>query len=103
MSLGFEQAGFDVVAAVELDPVNAATHEYNFPCCAVICADATRVSGSEILKAARVQPGDIDVVFGGPPCQGFSIMGKRSSDDPRNRGLEQFQRLVHELGPRYSY
>lgn len=101
MSLGFEQAGFDVVAAVELDPVNAATHEFNFPFCPVLCADATAVTGAQILRAARLQPGELDVVFGGPPCQGFSVMGKRSSKDPRNRNLQHFHRLLDELQPRY--
>jgi DNA (cytosine-5)-methyltransferase 1 len=101
MSLSFEQAGFNVVAAVELDPVNAATHEYNFPFCPVICADATEVSGDQILRAANLKPGELDVVFGGPPCQGFSIIGKRASQDPRNRGLIHFHRLLNELQPRY--
>ncbi|MCU1382546.1 MAG: (cytosine-5-)-methyltransferase [Acidobacteria bacterium] len=100
MSLGFEAAGFDIVAAVELDPVNAATHEYNFPFCPVICADARAVSAEHILRSANLRAGDIDVVFGGPPCQGFSIIGKRSPSDPRNQGLFHFHRIIHELKPR---
>jgi DNA (cytosine-5)-methyltransferase 1 len=101
MSLGFEQAGFDIVAAVELDPVNAATHEYNFPLCPVICDDVTNVSAQQILNSANLKAGQVDVVFGGPPCQGFSIIGKRSSVDPRNKGLVHFHRLIHDLRPRY--
>ena len=100
MSLGFEQAGFDVVAAVDFDPVHAATHEYNFPYCPVICADAADVTGAELLSTARLKREELDVLFGGPPCQGFSIIGKRSSRDPRNRGLMHFHRLLDELRPR---
>ena len=101
MSLGFEQAGFDVVAAVEFDPVHAAAHEYDFPECRVLCADATEVRARDLLDQAGVRRGGVDVMFGGPPCQGFSLIGKRLSDDPRNACLAHFQRLVAEIRPRY--
>lgn len=101
LSLGFEQAGFDVVAALEIDPIHAATHEYNFPECQVICADAADVSGRDLLRRAGLRRGEVDVVFGGPPCQGFSLIGKRLADDPRNSCLSHFNRLVAEIRPRY--
>lgn len=101
MSLGFEQAGFDVVAAVEFDPIHAAVHEYDFPDCRVLCADATKLEADDLLEHAGVRRGEVDVIFGGPPCQGFSLMGKRLSDDPRNACLAHFQRLVSEIRPRY--
>lgn len=53
MSLGFEQAGFDVVAAVEYDPVHAATHAFNFPQCEVLCRDASKLSAADVLGAAE--------------------------------------------------
>src|SRR5260370_18127677 len=84
MSLGFEQAGFDVLAAVEYDPIHAATHEYNFPDCATICRSVADIDGNHIRSHSRVCEKDIDVVFGGAPCQGFSMIGKRAFDDPRN-------------------
>lgn len=96
LGLGFEQAGFDLVAAVELDPVHAATHAYNFPRCRTFCADATEIRGSEIR---RELPAPVDVVVGGAPCQGFSMIGKRALDDPRNQLVKHFVRLVHELKP----
>ena len=71
LSLGFEQAGFDVPASVELDPIHAAVHEFNFPNCASICADASKVTGADIRKAAKLGKTPVDVVFGGAPCQGF--------------------------------
>lgn len=101
LSLGFEQAGFDVVAAVEIDPIHCATHEYNFPKCAVLCRDATKVSGSEIRMAAGIGKRDVDVVFGGAPCQGFSMIGQRALDDPRNSLVRHFVRIVGELSPKY--
>lgn len=100
LSLGFEQAGFDVAAAVEIDPIHCAVHEFNFPNCAVICADASKTSGREIRQAAGLND-IIDVVFGGAPCQGFSLIGHRALDDPRNRLLREFVRITVELDAHY--
>ena len=97
LSLGFEQAGFDVRAAVELDPIHCAVHEFNFPNCTSICADASKITGAQIRKKAGLGKTPIDVVFGGAPCQGFSLIGKRALDDPRNGLLLHFLRLVVEL------
>jgi DNA (cytosine-5)-methyltransferase 1 len=101
LSLGFEQAGFDVAAAVEIDPIHCAVHEYNFPNCRTICASVIDISGDEIRSRAGLQGKDIDVVFGGPPCQGFSMIGKRTLDDPRNSLVFHFVRLIKELQPKY--
>ncbi len=101
LSLGFEQAGFDVAAAVEIDPIHCATHEYNFPNCKTICASVTDVNGSEIRRLAGIGDKEIDVVFGGAPCQGFSMIGKRALDDPRNQLVFHYVRIVEELQPKY--
>lgn len=101
LSLGFEQAGFDVVAAVEIDPVHAAVHAYNFPHCAVVPRSVTDLSGAGIRKAAGIGSRKIDVVFGGAPCQGFSLIGQRALDDPRNSLVKDFVRIVRELGAEY--
>lgn len=97
LSLGFEQAGFDVVAAVEIDPVHSAIHKYNFPECAVIPRSVTGLSAAAIRKAAGIGDKRVDVVFGGAPCQGFSLIGHRVLDDPRNSLVRDFVRIVHEL------
>ena len=111
-SLGMEQAGFDVLVAVENDPIHAATYAFNFPLTTVLCTDAANVTG-EIIRAAASASwavhypqttgwnGEIDLVFGGPPCQGFSIKGKRILNDERNHLIFHFCRLVTELSPRY--
>jgi DNA (cytosine-5)-methyltransferase 1 len=101
MSLGFEQAGFDIVAAVEIDPIHCATHEYNFPDTTTICASVIDLTGDEIRRLAKLGDKDIDVVFGGAPCQGFSLMGKRVLDDPRNQLVFHYVRIVRELNPKY--
>lgn len=101
MSLGFEQAGFDVVAAVEIDPVHSATHKFNFPDCTVIPKSVVGLSGDEIRELAGIGQRSVHVVFGGAPCQGFSLIGQRVLDDPRNRLVRDFLRLVFELEARY--
>ncbi len=101
MTLGFEQAGFDVLAAVELDPIHCATHEYNFPFWSVLCQSVVETTGAEIRSRSAIGNQDIDVVFGGSPCQGFSMIGKRALDDPRNSLVFHFLRLVLELQPKY--
>jgi DNA (cytosine-5)-methyltransferase 1 len=110
MSLGFEQSGFDVVAAVDNDPVHLAVHERNFPLTVPLCRDISNVSSEELLAAATVGlkrlperqssiPG-IDCIFGGPSCQGFSVIGRRNPLDPRNSLLDHFARVVEDVQPR---
>ena len=101
LSLGFEQAGFDIAAAVEIDPIHCATHEYNFPTCKTICASVVDLTGAEIRETSGIGNRDIDVVFGGAPCQGFSMIGKRALDDNRNQLVFHYVRLVRELEPKY--
>ena len=101
MSLGFEQAGFDVAAAVEYDPIHCATHEFNFPDCAAICSSVADIDGKYIRDRSRIGDRPVDVVFGGAPCQGFSMIGKRALEDPRNSLVYHFVRLVAELKASY--
>jgi len=101
LSLGFEQAGFDVPAAVEIDPIHCAVHEFNFPNSTAICASVVGLTGDAIRRRAGIGDRDIDVVFGGAPCQGFSLIGKRALDDPRNQLVFHYVRLVRELKPNY--
>jgi DNA (cytosine-5)-methyltransferase 1 len=101
MSLGFEQAGFDVAAAVEYDPIHCATHEFNFPDCAAICRSVAEIDAKYIRDHSRIGDRPVDVLFGGAPCQGFSMIGKRALDDPRNSLVEHFVRLVAELRASY--
>jgi DNA (cytosine-5)-methyltransferase 1 len=112
LSLGLEQAGFDIAAAAEYDPVHAATHEFNFPRTEVLCADISNLSAEMLREAVRrgisahgddpeAWDGELDLIAGGPPCQGFSLIGRRLVDDKRNQLVFHFFRLVSELRPRY--
>lgn len=100
LSLGFEQAGFDILCAVEIDPIHALVHEFNFPNTKVIAKSVTDIDGDYIRKVAGLDKTDtIDVLVGGAPCQGFSLIGQRAIDDPRNSLVKDYIRLVKELKP----
>lgn len=103
MSLGFQWAGFEVCAAVEYDPIHAATHKFNFPNCATICRSVSDIDGAYIRSQSPTLADnpDVDVVFGGAPCQGFSLIGKRSLEDPRNHLVYDFVRLVADIRPKF--
>lgn len=103
MSLGFEQAGFDIAVAVELDPVHAATHHFNFPLTRTLATSVIGLDARTILDACGETTGrrEVNVVIGGPPCQGFSLIGHRMLDDPRNQLVGEFLRLVVDLKAQY--
>ena len=101
MSLGFEQAGFDVRGAVDIDPIHVSTHQQNFPDSKTWGADLAKISGDDIRREATLGDSNIDVVFAGTPCQGFSLIGRRCPDDPRNFVLFQLARLIGELSASY--
>ncbi len=96
LSQGFKQAGFDLVGAVELVEVAAQTHARNFPDVPVFNGDISLLNFSDFFGNVNV-----DVVAGGPPCQGFSVAGKRNPDDPRNKLFYEFVRVVDEARPDY--
>ncbi len=99
MSLGFEQAGFDVLLGVDSDGYHVATHDRNFPYGRTLCRSVADLSASDVFEALDGRT-EVDVVVGGPPCQGFSHMGVRDAGDPRNTLVGQFVRLVCEIRPK---
>jgi DNA (cytosine-5)-methyltransferase 1 len=101
MTLGFEQAGFDVVAAVDNDPINVEFHRRNFPGCHTIEADVRTLTLKQLMAIAGLGQIGVDALFGGPPCQGFSLIGKRQVDDERNQLVFDFARWIARLRPRY--
>lgn len=99
LSLGFEQAGFDIVLGVDRDPYHCSAHERNFPYGKTLCASVTDLTGEFIKKYCSLDQ-EVDVIIGGPPCQGFSMMGKRNLDDPRSSLVAEFVRLIKEIRPK---
>lgn len=101
LDIGFEQAGFEIVVAVEADPACCNTLKKNKPSLKVIEGDVSKITGKEILKAAGLKRSEAALVIGGPPCQSFSLAGKRMGlDDERGGMIIEFSRLVHEILPK---
>lgn len=96
---GLVQAGFQPIASVEENSIASATHRKNFPKCHHFCGDIKEFNSTELLK--KVGSPEINLVVGGPPCQGFSVAGKRNPDDPRNHLFREFVRVVSEICPWY--
>ena len=101
LSLGAARAGFTVSSSVEIDPQALETHQRNFPGTTHINADVATLSGVDLLKLSKIRVGDLDGLIGGPPCQGFSSMGKREIGDARNDLYIHFFRLVAETLPTF--
>lgn len=99
LSLGATRAGFTVSAAVELDKFAIESHTKNFPYVTHLDNDVAALSGGELLLRAGLKKGELDGLIGGPPCQGFSTMGKRQLNDSRNDLFGHFMRLVNETRP----
>ncbi len=101
LSLGAARAGFEVAAAIELDKFAVETHAKNFPNTPHFQEDIFTLTGKKLLELAKLKKGELDGLIGGPPCQGFSTMGKRQVDDPRNNLFSHFFRLVKETRPAF--
>jgi DNA (cytosine-5)-methyltransferase 1 len=101
LSLGAARAGFRVVAAVENDPIALNSHKVNFPDSIHLENDVSQLAGKDLLTAALLKSGQLDGLIGGPPCQGFSEIGRKQINDKRNRLFIEFFRLVAETMPKF--
>ena len=99
-SLGYKLAGFRELLAVEWDDNAVETFRLNFPGVPVYHGDIAKLAGAECMQLAGIGTGELDVLDGSPPCQGFSTAGKRKFDDPRNSLFREYARLLRELQPR---
>lgn len=97
-SLGASNAGCDVVLSFDIDPVLTSSYKVNFPRANLVLGDVRELSGEDCVSKAG---GNVDGIIGGPPCQGFSSIGKRLKSDPRRSLLTHFFRVVSEVRPKF--
>ncbi len=96
--IGFEEAGFEIIGASDIWKESEKTMKLNFPNVPFICKDIRLLTSKEILESTNGEYPD--VIIGGPPCQGFSVMGDKNSADPRNSLFESYARIVDDLKPK---
>jgi DNA (cytosine-5)-methyltransferase 1 len=98
LDIGFKEAGFNCVLASDIMPQAEATFKFNYPETTFIRKDIRLLTSDEISESIRGKT--IDVIIGGPPCQGFSNMGNKNSADPRNYLFESYVKIVAEIRPK---
>ncbi|MGL5921689.1 DNA cytosine methyltransferase [Chroococcidiopsis sp.] len=94
MDVGFIRAGVEIVSANDIDKDACLTYEANHPGVIIKCSDINK----NLINMHQFE--GIDLVFGGPPCQGFSVAGKMNPDDPRSKLLWTFMKAVELTKPR---
>lgn len=99
LSYGFECAGFDILLGIDNDAKALETFELNHKGSKSICGDITQITYDDHIKPL-LDGKQIDVIIGGPPCQGMSLSGPRKFDDPRNKLYLSYIRLVKEIQPK---
>lgn len=98
MSCGFEMAGFKPLLAIDNWQDALDTYKYNNKNGATLCADLSNIDVNKIAEDYNLN--DVDVIIGGPPCQGFSVAGKRIVDDIRNKLYKSFVSFVEYFSPK---
>lgn len=101
LTCGLNMAGFQSILGSDIHPIYSATFAKNHPNTHVIANDIRSLSEYEILKLIGLKPGELDLIAGGPPCQGFSINAPtRSLDDQRNHLVKEYLRIAEILKPK---
>lgn len=101
LSLGASRAGFSVIGAVELDDCAVEYHTLNFPNTIHIHKDILKLNGNQLIKELNCNKNDIFGIIGGPPCQGFSSIGRGDVNDDRNVLFKKFFDFVKEIKPSF--
>ena len=99
ITCGLVQAGYEPLAAVEVIEISCDTHERNFPHCQLHRGAIENFSPRAVLGGEEATR--LDLVIGGPPCQGFSVAGQRNPEDERNHLFREFIRVVSEARPAF--
>ena len=98
LSLGFETAGYECLLAIDNWQDALTTYSFNNPNVPVLCADLSVINPQDIRKEYGID--NVDVIIGGPPCQGFSVAGKRDVNDKRNKLYKSFVDFVRTFSPK---
>ncbi len=102
LSHGFMQAGFDILFGSDIDPTFGRTFKASHRGAHFVAKPIQTLSVGEILEATQLKPGDLDVLVGGPPCQGYSVYNHgRGEQDPRAGLFREYLRLVQGLQPKW--
>ena len=101
LSLGSARAGFVVRGAVDNDPRANDAHKRNFPNTLHLNTDIAQLTGAELKRRLQLNGDSITGILGGPPCQGFSPIGRRDKNDTRNMSFVHFFRIVSEVQPKF--
>lgn len=99
MSKGLSDAGFNIIAGIDIWDKAIESYKNNFDHQA-ICADLTKLSPNDFNQTFNKNKESIDIIVGGPPCQGFSIAGKRDTKDPRNSLFMEFVKYLDYFQPK---
>lgn len=97
---GYLMAGYNDILAVEWDNNAVETLRANYPHLDIYHGDIAKLSVEEVLNRTGLKVGELDILDGSPPCQGFSTAGKRQIDDPRNQLFREYVRLLRGLQPK---
>ena len=101
LSCGLEMSGFNSVLASDISDVFNSTYKRNHQGTKIISGDIRQLVGNQILKLTGLNEGELDLLAGGPPCQGFSVNAPiRSLDDPRNHLFKDYLRIAEILKPK---
>ncbi len=98
LSLGFEQSGFEGLLAIDFWQDALTTYSHNRQNAKTYCGDLSLIQPDDIKREYNIN--DVDVIIGGPPCQGFSIAGKRIIEDKRNELYKAFVNFVRVFKPK---
>lgn len=100
-SLGAHKAGFDVAASIDIDATLTSSYSHNFPETRIIREDIATLRPRDIEEKTELKLSQIIGIIGGPPCQGFSTIGKRAHSDPRNELIGHYFRIVKAVQPSF--
>ena len=100
LSLGFEMAGFEILAGIDIEKTFLKSFDMSHPDTVAINEDLSKDQIKTILKDAGVDWKEVEMVIGGPPCQGFSTVGNRMVEDPRNMLVKEYARVISQIKPK---